>query len=620
MAKVAAEMGHVTSTWTAAAAAGHSVAAATTQVTASAGRAGAALDRSTNKMAGAGQAALQTSRAFQDFTQGGLGGIVNNVELITMSLGGSAGLAGAMTALATGALILKPVLVSMAEDFKEFWKGAELAKGGVEELNEEIKKLEDNPIKLTVDKIALEGLKKELDEVQAGIAALKKIETQQKPFEQESGQAVADVMADNRGSTDAVRSELRNEAAGEGWQAKLDKLRKQIRPLQEELESQQASGSEGASVTEGMLAPLKEQEKAILKAVMDDAERKLALIVNDATKGQGDDQVNAQKEIADRLRKAGKGVVADSIAGSSPEVLKQQEDVQNRLETSIENQSAGIKDRKEKARIEKVERDATEALKKEAERDAAAAAAKKKTEFDKKNAEVKAQAKLQEQIETKDNATLEKGLGNRFIGEAHSRRLGIEEDQFQTPGQKAKALKQLQEEVRKRSKRQLQANNVDPDEAERLSGKAGAFLDKDLDKQFNQADARFDQADGVEGGNNRQAVAQFVYAAIQQQLAQMAMNGQAPRGQARAPQGARRQPKRGGGMKSVGLGPAAPQQDGPIQGVAQNQAGLLQNQAALSAGQDQLGQFVQNLAREITRLNQDMIARSQTRLRRGGGR
>lgn len=77
---------------------------------------GAAYKRAGSSAAGAGQAALQTGRVIQDFAQGGLGGILNNIEGLVTALGGGAGLAGALTLVGVAALLFKDRL---AEAFNE---------------------------------------------------------------------------------------------------------------------------------------------------------------------------------------------------------------------------------------------------------------------------------------------------------------------------------------------------------------------------------------------------------------------------------------------------------------------------------------------------------------------
>ena len=61
---------------------------------------------------GSGQSLLQTGRVIQDFAQGGLGGILNNIEGLSIALGGGAGLAGVMTVLGVAALVAGPAIKS----------------------------------------------------------------------------------------------------------------------------------------------------------------------------------------------------------------------------------------------------------------------------------------------------------------------------------------------------------------------------------------------------------------------------------------------------------------------------------------------------------------------------
>jgi hypothetical protein len=66
-----------------------------------------------NKTSGnTGQSLLQTGRVVQDFAQGGLGGVLNNIEGLTMALGLGSGLAGVFTVLGVAALTLGPSIKS----------------------------------------------------------------------------------------------------------------------------------------------------------------------------------------------------------------------------------------------------------------------------------------------------------------------------------------------------------------------------------------------------------------------------------------------------------------------------------------------------------------------------
>src|SRR4051812_48684462 len=121
-----------------------------------------------SKVAGFGQSALQMGRITQDFAQGGLGGILNNIEGLTMALGMGSGLAGILTIVGVGFLTLKPQIMA-------FW---EALSGGdskqilstFETLSARIKELKDQPLKLAVDRLELDAAEKQLERLKKGKA------------------------------------------------------------------------------------------------------------------------------------------------------------------------------------------------------------------------------------------------------------------------------------------------------------------------------------------------------------------------------------------------------------------------------------------------------------------
>lgn len=114
-------------------------------------------------MAGFGQSMLQTGRVVQDFAQGGLGGILNNIEGFTQAIGGGPGLAGAFTVLGVAILLVKPYL----QDFFDSFKSDEPHSFGEEldELEGKIKKLTEKKHKLAIDYEDLQKAKEQLDEM-----------------------------------------------------------------------------------------------------------------------------------------------------------------------------------------------------------------------------------------------------------------------------------------------------------------------------------------------------------------------------------------------------------------------------------------------------------------------
>lgn len=67
-------------------------------------------DKATKSTGNLGYGLLTAGRGIQDFAQGGVGGILNNIEAMTTSLGLGAGMAGALTAVGVALFVLKKPL------------------------------------------------------------------------------------------------------------------------------------------------------------------------------------------------------------------------------------------------------------------------------------------------------------------------------------------------------------------------------------------------------------------------------------------------------------------------------------------------------------------------------
>ena len=86
-----------------------------------------------------GQSLLQTGRIIQDFAQGGLGGILNNIEGATMALGLGAGMGGVLTVLGVVALTAGPAVKSFFKTLIDGSNEVPKVKEGVEGLTQTIK-------------------------------------------------------------------------------------------------------------------------------------------------------------------------------------------------------------------------------------------------------------------------------------------------------------------------------------------------------------------------------------------------------------------------------------------------------------------------------------------------
>lgn len=128
---------------------------------------GESLRKAKSGMAGFGQSALQTGRVVQDFVQGGIGGILNNIEGLSQALGGGPGLAGVLTIVGVAAFIAAPhiqkFLDSLSSDEPKTF-AEEMGK-----IEERIKELTNKKHKIAVDYEDLEKAKDQLE-------AMKKIE------------------------------------------------------------------------------------------------------------------------------------------------------------------------------------------------------------------------------------------------------------------------------------------------------------------------------------------------------------------------------------------------------------------------------------------------------------
>jgi hypothetical protein len=113
----------------------------------SAAAAGDKLEASSKKaaggVAGMGQSLLQTGRVVQDFSQGGLGGILNNIEGLTMALGQGPGLAGVLTVAGVAFMLLKKPVSDLMESMGGGADAADHLADAVSKLTDANKKLKE---------------------------------------------------------------------------------------------------------------------------------------------------------------------------------------------------------------------------------------------------------------------------------------------------------------------------------------------------------------------------------------------------------------------------------------------------------------------------------------------
>jgi hypothetical protein len=288
-------------------------------------------------LAGAGQAGLQAGRIIQDFAQGGVGGILNNIEGAVQSLGLGPGLAGVLTIVGVAALAAKPLI----EDFLKSLKTDDLDtfKTGIMRIEERIKELKKEPLKLATDVRELDLAEGQLKRIIEGKQFFDQLMGTQSKEEAASGKQIRELITENpenKAAFKSVRQEYINWAVGNDGEVK--QLRDEIQAAQAYIDDPEIKvistirGSEGRDMTAAA--------KAAKQQTVDRASERLRLrklelekvapawfeqITKNAVQGTGDDMKNAQTTLAKQLRAVGAPgteILASQIESNSPEKIK----------------------------------------------------------------------------------------------------------------------------------------------------------------------------------------------------------------------------------------------------------------------------------------------------------
>lgn len=100
-------------------------------------RLAAATHEAKSGAAGFGQSMLQSGRFVQDFAQGGIGGVLNNIEGLTVALGMGSGLAGVLTIVGVAAALAGPKLMEWGRSLLE-------VRHDVPQAADDLKRMEDS--------------------------------------------------------------------------------------------------------------------------------------------------------------------------------------------------------------------------------------------------------------------------------------------------------------------------------------------------------------------------------------------------------------------------------------------------------------------------------------------
>lgn len=296
-------------------------------------------EQSQSKMAGFGQSMLQTGRIVQDFQAAGLRGILNNLEGLSLALGGGAGLAGAVTVAAVAFEVFKPQ-IKAAWDALASGRPREAA-SQIETLTKRIEELKGQHVTLAVDRSELERAETQLGRLKRAQDEFRAAQGRQTSAEAEAGKAAQEAITEE-GEPELV----------EALRAKFvrEQTKKSV-PLREAQERQQALEKErderrnrfgglglaGEQSFARRIAIEQDRARAARDAINKEAETHVGGLLTDLREKGGQAQATARTSLARELEGIGRGQLATQIRGTTPEAIRAQEQADVELEQSIED-------------------------------------------------------------------------------------------------------------------------------------------------------------------------------------------------------------------------------------------------------------------------------------------
>ena len=215
----------------------------------------------------------------------------------------------------------------------------DFAQDRVTALDKRIKELEDNPHKVSLDIRELEAAKKEVSEIKEALSLIEQMRKSQGGYEKESGESIMATFAEEKGGQKGVEEDLVKQKRDDmlkGETGPLAPVLAEIQRVKDEIIKNEAIMKDGAASwfqknaaqaalrtgREKTLPRLEGQRDTIAEQVTGEnglAAQDVGKLLNRATKGQGFDQGVAQRELRERLKRAGRGHLASGVAAASPE-------------------------------------------------------------------------------------------------------------------------------------------------------------------------------------------------------------------------------------------------------------------------------------------------------------
>lgn len=331
---------------------------------------------------GAGRGILQFGQTLDDakqfsfgFSQG-MRAIGNNIPGLVLGLGGTAGLAGAISIVGSLLGILGPKIEEFIKSFST--EQTDQFKSSIDQLKESIKALEEKPTKLAVDTFELDVAKQKLAELQKAQKAFEEAGQSRSRVQRESGQEVKALLEEAPGGEKALRdrlqSQLRRQSEADPGsligQAKAEAQAAQAE-LQKEVEIQAASPyTEGGEATVQLLRARVAKANENLQKAFGKTQETTSLEVGTLLGGAKEGDAGQQQRLVGLIRSLpGQDVgtakdrtdtlanLAANITGASPEAFAQVEE-EDRAEAEFQEGNKRAKEaRVAREKREKAARD-----------------------------------------------------------------------------------------------------------------------------------------------------------------------------------------------------------------------------------------------------------------------
>lgn len=392
-------------------------------------------------LAGSGQALLQTGRVVQDFAQGGLGGILNNIEGLTRSLGGTAGLAGILTVVGVGFMLLKPHIQAFIDSLGSGESGVKTFSDVIKDLEKHLKEISDKSNKISLDYHEIEDAERALERLKSGQAAFEAGRKAKTDQQEQRGQILRDAVDNSAGGNDAISgvenlarflmdARRANEAAGVkdslvGEDSRVAGARDKLEKAQQALDDTMNAGGDPAFML-GVVENAQEELRRVTDAAANDLGKAFGFLAGRIREGTSEvDRAKVEAEVARHPELARRAGITDrfrqALRLAAPENLltpEDKEEGERRAAREKGQKPIDAEEAKEEKRLgrqlNKEEREALAAKKKDEREMDAIRKAHERQEAQERKQEVARRARAFEANEMGDEA-LEGDLDRRRV-------------------------------------------------------------------------------------------------------------------------------------------------------------------------------------------------------------